>query len=81
MTRSSKFTLWHLVFSDVTSSVSLTSPVATCPNAPYGAWCFLTRSHDLGGRGRRRVSMHRLVLGAFWRSIIDGFINGIKGAS
>ena len=35
-------------------------------NAPYGARCFLTRCTGWSGdRGRRRVLMHLMALGAF----------------
>ena len=35
-------------------------------NAPFGAWCFLTRTERVGsGLVVRRVLMHLMVLGAF----------------
>ena len=36
-----------------------------CPNAPFGARCFLTHDHDCSCKPEGRVLMHLLALGAF----------------
>ena len=37
----------------------------TCLNAPFGAWCFLTRHPCFSGLGAYGVLMHLMALGAF----------------